>query len=108
MSKSYVAAAEYTKEPFVAIAMKPVESNQVKAVGYDPATKTLAVTFTRGAGAIYHYPNVEPKVHADFLAAESIGKFFGANVQGRAFLKFPPPAPVEGAQEAAAPAAATA
>ncbi len=106
MSKSYVAAAEYTKEPYVAIPLVAVKSNQVAAVGYSPERKTLAVTFTRGAGAIYHYPNVEPKDHAAFIAAESIGRHFGQHIQGRAFLKFPPPAPVEGAQQAAAPVAA--
>ena len=91
MSKSYVAAAEYTKAPYVAIAMTPVSSNQVKAIGYDPAAKILAVTFTRGAGAIYHYPNVEPEQHAAFVGAESIGKHFGAHIQRLPFDKFPAP-----------------
>ena len=53
------------------IALEPVESNQVGAIGYDEATKVLAVQFRRGARAIYHYPNVEPKLHSDFIAAEN-------------------------------------
>jgi hypothetical protein len=89
MNKPYTAPAEYTDEPYVAIPMTPVESNQVAAVGYAPETKTLAVTFKRGAGAIYQYPNVEPELHAEFLAAESIGKFFGTRIQGLPFKKFP-------------------
>lgn len=76
------------------IALTPVKSNQVAAIGYDSATKTLAVTFTRGAGAVYHYPGVEPEMHAAFVGAESIGRYFGQHIQGRAFEKFPAePAP---------------
>lgn len=74
------------------IALTPVKSSQVAAVGYDPQTKTLAVTFTRGPGTIYHYPNVEPRTHQDFLRAESIGKFFGKHIKALPFKKFAPPA----------------
>jgi hypothetical protein len=91
MSKEYVAPAPFTDEPMPAIPLTPVTSNQVAAIGYDPLSKTLAVTFTRGTGAVYHYPNVEPKVHADFMAAESIGKFFGAHIKALPFKKFAPP-----------------
>lgn len=84
-------AQAFTEEPMPDIALIPVKSNQVAAVGYDPITKTLAVTFTRGTGAVYHYPNVEPKTHADFIAAESIGKFFGANIKALPFKKYAPP-----------------
>lgn len=98
MAREYVAPAPFTDEPMPAIPLTPVTSNQVAAIGYDPATKTLAVTFTRGTGAVYHYPNVEPKTHADFIAAESIGRFFGAHIKSLPFKKFAPPK----AQEAAA------
>lgn len=106
MPKPYVAPDDYTKEVYVAIPMTPVVSNQIAAVGYSLERKTLAVTFTRGVGAVYHYPNFDPKWHADFLAAESLGKHFGQHIQGLPFKKFPPLAPVEGAQETAAPVAA--
>lgn len=106
MNKPYTAPADFTDEVYVAIPMTPVDSNQVGAVGYDPETKTLAVTFKRGAGAIYHYPNVEPEQHAAFLKAESIGKHFGAHIQGLPFKKFPSPLLTAGnAAEAPAPAA---
>lgn len=89
MSKQYAAPAPYNDEAErIEIPLTPVRSNQVKAIGYDAATKTLAVSFTRGAGAIYHYPNVEPDTHAAFVAAESIGKFFGAHIQPLPFKKF--------------------
>lgn len=95
----------FTEKPYTHIAMTPVESGQIGAVGYDPATKTLAVTFARGAGAIYHYPNVEPQVHADFMAAESKGTFFGKHIKALPFDKFPSLADQEKAKAAAAQAA---
>ncbi len=79
-----------TKKPMPVISMSDVKSNQIKAVGYDAATQTLAVTFTRGAGAIYHYPNVTPEAHAAFVGAESIGKHFGQHIQPLPFSKYAP------------------
>lgn len=105
MNKPYAAPADYTEEPYTAIPMTPVESNQVKAIGYDVETKTLAVTFTRGAGAVYHYPGVSPEQHAAFVSAESIGKHFGAHIQGLPFKKFAPPEVADSPKEAAAQAA---
>lgn len=72
------------------IPMEPVESNKIKAIGYDEATRTLAVTFTRGNGAIYHYPDVDPQTHADFIGAESVGTYFGKNLQSLPFKKYHP------------------
>lgn len=86
-------AAAFADKPYVAIPMAPVESNQVKAIGYDAERNTLAVTFTRGPGHIYHYPGVGPNVHADFIAAESKGAFFGSFIKAMPFEKFPAPAP---------------
>jgi hypothetical protein len=91
MAKNHTAPAPYDEEPYAPIPMTPVTSNQIRAIGYDEATKTLAVTFTRGNGAIYHYPNVEPKVYADFIAAESIGSFFGKHIKALPFKKFRAP-----------------
>ena len=71
------------------IALMAVTSNQVKAIGYDADTKTLAVTFTRGQGAIYHYANVEQATFDAFKSAESIGKFFGQHIKSLPFDKFP-------------------
>jgi len=90
MARTFTIAQAYSKDPRPAIALTPVKSNQVKAVGYDAATQTLAVTFTRGAGAIYHYPNVTPEAHAAFVGAESIGKHFGQHIQPLPFAKFAP------------------
>lgn len=76
------------KAELIVIAMTPVKSSQVASIGYDAESKTLAVTFTRGPDTVYRYPNVDPKVHADFMAAESIGTFFGKHIKPLPFKKF--------------------
>lgn len=63
----------------MAIALAPVTSSQIEAVGYDEATKTLAVQFKKGA--IYHYANVPAETYKAFSSAESLGKWFGANIK---------------------------
>lgn len=89
MSK-FKPAAAYSEKEYVAIQMTPVESNQIAAIGYDDATSTLAVTFTRGTGAIYHYPNVSRETYDAFMEAESKGNFFGQHIKNLPFEKFPP------------------
>lgn len=92
MTKQFTSPAALSSKPYVAIPMVAVQSNQVGAVGYDPATSTLAVSFARGAGAIYHYTDVSPELYAEFMAAESKGTFFGKRIKPLAFEKFPAPA----------------
>lgn len=89
MPKAYAAPAAFSLQPYVHIPLTAVESTQVAAVGYDEARKTLAVTFEHGIGSIYHYPNVEPTLHAEFMAAPSKGKFFGKRIKQLPFEKFP-------------------
>jgi len=92
MAKTFPAPAGFTPGPRPDIALTPVTSNQVKAIGYNPATKTLAVTFKNRTGApapIYHYPDVLPELHAQFLAAESMGRFHGEHIKHLPFVKFP-------------------
>jgi len=88
MPKTFTAPQDFTDEDRPPIALTPVESNQVKAIGYDEATKTLAVTFTRGTGAIYHYPGVTPEQHHAFVKAESIGVHFGKHIKSLPFKKY--------------------
>ncbi|QOR55247.1 MAG: hypothetical protein SHS37scaffold220_16 [Phage 67_12] len=89
MTKTFKPAQPFTDGPRPQIALVPVESNQVRAIGYDAATKTLAVTFKRGNGAIYHYPGVEPATHAEFVNAESVGRYFGLHIEPLPFAKYP-------------------
>lgn len=91
MAKQYTPPAPFTDKPYQPIPMVQVESNQVKAIGYDAASKTLACTFTRGTGHIYHYQNVEPETHAAFMKSESKGNFFGQHIKPLAFEKFQAP-----------------
>ena len=89
MTREFKAPQAYNTEPRPPIQLVPVVSNQVAAIGYDEATKTLAVQFTRGAAAFYHYPNVAKETHDAFMQAESIGKYFGAHIKDLPFDKFP-------------------
>jgi hypothetical protein len=64
--------------------VQPVESSsQVRGIGYNDQTKTLFVAFkpNRNGQGIYSYDEVPREVYEAFLRADSIGKFFGANVQ---------------------------
>lgn len=61
--------------------MQPVTSSQIKAVGYDGGAQQLAVEFHRSG--VYTYNNVPRYVYEGLLAAESVGKFFGAHVKGK-------------------------
>lgn len=62
--------------------MKPVRSSSVQAVGYDPISKTLAVTFIHGRKR-YEYHDVDQDTVDAMHKAESIGKFIAANVVGK-------------------------
>lgn len=93
----------FTEKTRPTIALQPVESSQVKAVGYDEASKTLAVQFKHGAGAVYHYGGVSPELHQAFISAESMGKFHGQHIKPLAFEKFLPdmePTEADGPQAA--------
>ncbi len=66
------------------IALIPVDSSQIAAIGHDPATQTLAVQFKNWTGevtSVYHYRNFTAEQFAAFQAAESKGKHFGAHIK---------------------------
>lgn len=88
-TKTFAEPAAFSEAKRPPIPLTAVESNQVGAIGYDEATKTLAVQFKRGARAIYHYPNVERETFEAFKGAESIGTYFGQNLKNLPFEKFP-------------------
>lgn len=92
----YTPPQAFSDDARAPIVLHPVQSNQVRAIGYDEATQTLAVTFTRSAGAIYHYPNVTKEAADAFINAESIGRHFGQYIKQLPFTKYQPepvPAP---------------
>jgi hypothetical protein len=76
------------------IALTPVQSSQIHAIGYDAASSTLRVQFksAAGAGSIYDYTMVPAETAEAFRKADSVGRFFGAKVKGRfEFKKLPKP-----------------
>jgi hypothetical protein len=90
MSKPYREPQAYSDEPRPPIPLTPVDSTKIAAVGYDDATKTLAVTFKNGPGAFYHYPNVERSTYEAFVGAPSVGGYFNKHLNTLPFTKYPP------------------
>lgn len=64
------------------ITMHAVTSKQIKEIGHDPKTDTLAVRFSHG-GTLYHYAGVDAKKFEEFKAAESLGAFLGQSIKGK-------------------------
>lgn len=74
----------HTKSGYVKLAggcfiRTPVVSSNLASVGYDPESQILEIEFN--SGRIYHYFNVPEHVYDDLLSAESIGKFFSAEIK---------------------------
>ena len=59
--------------------MIPVESSNLKSVGYEPASKTLRIQFN--TGTVYDYYNVPEQVFQNLLNAESKGRYFHAAIR---------------------------
>lgn len=58
----------------------PVQSSNVKSVGYDPDSKTLAIEFKDGS--VYHYHDVESSAHEELMGSKSIGKHIHSAIKG--------------------------
>ena len=54
--------------------MHAVTSSQIKEIGHDPVTNTMAVRFS--SGALYHYPNVDATEFDEFKNSKSVGAHF--------------------------------
>lgn len=66
------------------IALTPIQSSQIAAIGYDAAANALTVAFKRRDGtldSVYQYDGVTPDVHAALMGAESIGSHFIHNIK---------------------------
>ena len=57
-----------------------VQSSSVDAIGYDPASNRLYVRFV--SGRTYAYYAVRASIYEKFMAADSKGRFFNANIRG--------------------------
>lgn len=56
-----------------------VDSSHIKAIGYEPETKTLEITFVKGG--TYHFKDVPPHVYGQLMNADSTGKHFAKNIK---------------------------
>ena len=82
-----------------------VVSSQIESVGYDPASKVLEIQFKSRRdgieGPVYQYDGVPQEIADQLVAAQSVGRYFGAFIKG----KFPfrkieaPPEPKPDAPE---------
>ena len=73
-----------SQEKVGAIALIPVASSQIAAVGYDPPTRELVIRF-RGSGqhpeVIYSYASVPAEVAAGLVNAGSPGSYFHRHIR---------------------------
>lgn len=61
------------------IELNPVDSSQIKAIGHDPNTNTLAVQFH--SGQTYHYDNVDAVKFQALRDAPSVGKHLHQHIR---------------------------
>lgn len=57
-----------------------VTSSNISSIGYDAESQTLEIEFLNGA--IYQYFDVPEQVHAELMAADSVGAFLARNIKG--------------------------
>lgn len=61
--------------------MQPVKSSNIEAIGYDEHTKTLKIKFK--SGGTHSYADVPKLDYERLLSAQSIGKYFHANIRNK-------------------------
>lgn len=86
--RAWKPAQAFSDKEYEPIPMAKVESSQIRSIGYDLKRKTLAVTFARGPGHIYHYPDVDARVYENFMCSQSKGDYFAAHIKDLPFDKF--------------------
>jgi hypothetical protein len=60
---------------------EPVQSANIKSIGYSLPTQTLEIEFVRGG--IYSFQGVPPETHRDLLRAASVGKYFATYIKDK-------------------------
>lgn len=86
MAKERPAPQDFHPDPCPDIALTPVTSKQVKAIGFCPQ-RGLRVQFVHGGGHDYVYPGVTAEQHQALLKAESIGNHFNTHIKHLKFTK---------------------
>jgi hypothetical protein len=69
----------------ILVERQPVKSRILRSVGYDDSTKILEIEFH--TGLVYQYSGVPPKVYADLMHSEEIGKYFSEKVRPKFHTK---------------------
>ncbi len=59
----------------------PVESSNIKSIGYDNDRQTLELEFNNGA--VYQYFNVAEDIYQSIASSASIGAYFAKNIKGK-------------------------
>ena len=61
--------------------MKPVQSSNIDAVGYDPDTREMRIQF-KGTGT-YAFRGISAEQHRALVNAQSVGGHFAAHIRPR-------------------------
>lgn len=67
----------------------PVQSSNIKSIGYDPSRLMLEVEFVPpkskpdSSGAVWRYTPVREEIYNELMSAESIGSYFAKNIKPR-------------------------
>lgn len=60
---------------------RPVQSSNLRTVGYDKETKILEIEFIKGG--VYQYFDVSESVYLELVSADSKGTYFQKHIRGR-------------------------
>lgn len=60
---------------------QPVQSSNLRAVGYNKDTKVLEIEFIKGG--VYRYFDVMESVYLGLIGADSKGAYFHEHIRGR-------------------------
>ncbi|MDP2629667.1 MAG: KTSC domain-containing protein [Candidatus Harrisonbacteria bacterium] len=58
---------------------EPIQSSDIKSIGYDPETRILEVEFH--SGRIYQYANIGENVHHELMKSDSKGSYFNTHIR---------------------------
>ena len=60
---------------------QPVESSNIRSIGYDSSTDILQVEFK--SNAVYNYYEVPENIYQELMSARSHGSYLNEHVKGR-------------------------
>lgn len=61
--------------------MKPVQSSNIRTIGYDAEARRLQIEF--GSGKTYAYDEFPSEEHAALMSAPSIGSHFARHIRSK-------------------------